>query len=232
VDRIRPDGILLDLMMPDVDGLTVLEKIRQRSDMDHVPVLVLTAKELTARDRERLASNHIFQLVHKGDVNRMELLEKIRAMLSGGLPKKAGAMDKERPSQHPAPPGARPRILVVEDNPDNRVLLHAILDDHYEVRDADNGREGLELIGRWRPDLVLLDVSLPEMDGLEVARRAKADPTTRHIPLIAVTAHAMAGDRNRCEEAGCDDHLSKPFRVEDLLATVRKWIDRADQEPR
>jgi len=232
VDRIRPDGILLDLMMPDVDGLTVLEKIRQRSDLRQVPVLVLTAKELTARDRERLASNHIFQLVHKGDVNRSELLEKIRAMLSAASQTAEPPVAEDTCREMPAPREGRPRILVVEDNPDNRVLLHAILDEDYEVRDAENGREGLELIGRWHPDLVLLDVSLPEMDGLEVARRAKADPATRHIPLIAVTAHAMAGDRNRSKEAGCDDHLSKPFRVEDLLAVVRRWIDRADREPR
>ncbi|SMC16679.1 GAF domain-containing protein [Desulfacinum hydrothermale DSM 13146] len=225
VDRVRPDGIILDLMMPDVSGLDLLERIRQRSDLQEVPVLVLTAKELTAQDWERLESNHIFQLIPKGDVDGTELLEKIRTMLSGPEKKVEGAAAQGAVNRQTARDrSSRPRILVVEDNPDNRVLFHAILDEHYEVRDAENGREGLRLIGQWRPDLVLLDMSLPEMSGYEVARRVKADPNVRTIPLIAVTAHAMPADRRKSREAGCDDHLSKPFQVEELLALVGRWL--------
>lgn len=107
-------------------------------------------------------------------------------------------------------------ILVVEDVEINRDLLLQLLEDEYQVVTASDGAEGVEATRRIRPDLVLMDLSLPEMDGWEATRTIKADPELMHIPVIALTAHAMPGDEQKARAAGCDDYLSKPID-EDLL---------------
>jgi len=109
------------------------------------------------------------------------------------------------------------RIAVVEDNPDNRLLVRVILEPLYQVTEYENGFAALEGLPRERPDLVLLDVSLPEMDGTEVLRRLRADPCLRELPVLALTAHAMAGDREKYLAAGFDDYVSKPIIDERLL---------------
>jgi two-component system cell cycle response regulator DivK len=104
-----------------------------------------------------------------------------------------------------------PRILIVEDVELNRDLLVQLLEDDYEVLTATDGASGLEVAARLRPDLILMDLSLPVIDGWEASRRLKADPALRHIPVIALTAHAMQGDEARARASGCDDYLAKPI---------------------
>ncbi|MDH3582971.1 MAG: response regulator [Phycisphaerae bacterium] len=112
-------------------------------------------------------------------------------------------------------------ILIVEDNEMNRDMLsRRLARKGFEVSIAVDGREGLEKTAADRPDLVLLDMSLPEIDGWEVARQLKADEATRAIPVIALTAHAMAGDRERAMEAGCDDYDTKPVELPRLLEKI------------
>ena len=108
------------------------------------------------------------------------------------------------------------RILVVEDQELNMDLLVQLLEEEYEVLTASDGAAGLALAEREQPDLILMDLSLPVMDGWEATRRIKANETLRHIPVIALTAHAMVGDATRALACGCDDYLTKPLD-EDLL---------------
>ena len=108
-------------------------------------------------------------------------------------------------------------ICVVEDNADNRLLVHALLDDQFVVIEYSDGPSALEGLKVVRPDLILLDISLPEMDGTEVLRRIRANPDLASLPVIALTAHAMAGDRARFISAGFDDYLTKPIADESLL---------------
>jgi len=113
------------------------------------------------------------------------------------------------------------RILLVEDNEMNRDMLSRRLRKRgHEVLIAVDGREGLEMAAAERPDVVLLDMSLPVVDGWEAARRLKTDPATKAIPVIALTAHAMAGDRERCLEAGADDYDTKPVDFKRLLGKI------------
>jgi CheY-like chemotaxis protein len=109
------------------------------------------------------------------------------------------------------------RIAVVEDNEDNRLLVEAILSDSYELDQYASGPEALAGIRATPPDLVLLDISLPGMDGREVLRQLRADPATAHLPVIALTAHAMTGDREALLGVGFDDYISKPILDEALL---------------
>lgn len=109
------------------------------------------------------------------------------------------------------------KIAVVEDNPDNRLLVQVILEPLYQVVEYETGFAALAGLPQDRPDLVLLDVSLPEMDGTEVLRRIRADEQLRRLPVIALTAHAMAGDREKFLAAGFDDYVTKPIVDEALL---------------
>ncbi len=109
------------------------------------------------------------------------------------------------------------RIAVVEDNPDNRLLVQLILAPFYQVVEYESGFAALEGFRTQKPDLILLDVSLPGLDGPEVLRRIRADESLRHLPVIALTAHAMAGDRQRFVNTGFDDYVSKPILEESIL---------------
>ena len=112
---------------------------------------------------------------------------------------------------------ANPTVAVVEDNADNRLLLQAILGDRYDLVEYENGPDALAGIAAKRPHVVLLDISLPGMDGTEILHRLRNDETLRGLPVIALTAHAMAGDREKFLAAGFDDYITKPIIDEDEL---------------
>jgi CheY-like chemotaxis protein len=124
------------------------------------------------------------------------------------------------------------RILLVEDNPINQEVASALLETlHCECTTAENGRLALDALAASKHfDLVLMDCQMPEMDGFEATRRIRADERERgsHIPIVALTANAMAGDRELCLAAGMDDFLSKPFQLHELSSMLGKWSPRAD----
>ncbi len=230
-----PDGIILDLMMPGIDGLTTLERMRGTRATARTPVLILTAKDLTAADLGRLSANNVHQLVQKGDLDRDGLLLEV-ARLLGRAPKKPEKIEAppvaEAPLRKPVPrprgPGQLPRVLAVEDNPDNMTTLWAILKGKCTLLEARDGEEALKAARERSPDLILLDISLPGQDGMAVIARLREDPATRDIPVIALTAHAMTGDREKLLAAGCDGYLSKPIEVDRLLEVIEHWLGRRE----
>ena len=118
-------------------------------------------------------------------------------------------------------------IAVIEDNPDNRLLVRVILESLYEIIEYEDGFEALTGLQKQRADLVLLDISLPEMDGTEVLQRIRADASLRHLPVIALTAHAMAGDREKYLAQGFNDYVTKPIVDENLLLeAIRRTLAR------
>jgi two-component system cell cycle response regulator DivK len=121
-----------------------------------------------------------------------------------------------------------PRLLYIEDNEDNLYMLTLFFDVQggYELLSAANGAEGIAIAAAEQPDLILMDLNLPEIDGWEATRRLKADPATRSIPLIALTAHAMAGDREKAIAAGCDDFDTKPVQFDRLLAKIERALTK------
>lgn len=119
------------------------------------------------------------------------------------------------------------KIALVEDNADNRLLVQVILGDVYEVISYENGQDALEGIAAQKPDLILLDISLPKMDGNEVLRRIRADENIRNLPVIALTAHAMAGDREKYLAGGFDEYVTKPILEEEvLLSAIERVLKR------
>jgi two-component system cell cycle response regulator DivK len=118
-------------------------------------------------------------------------------------------------------------ILCVEDNPQNQLLVNRILASRgYKVVEATDGLAGLDMIRTLKPPLVLLDIDLPKMGGIEVVQQVKADPTLAGIPVIALTASAMQGDKERFLEAGCNDYLSKPIQVQQLIQIVEMYYPK------
>lgn len=116
-------------------------------------------------------------------------------------------------------------LLYIEDNPHNRRIVRKILGTKgYTVIEVEDGFVGLETIRKTRPPLVLLDIALPSMDGMEIVKHVKADESIRHIPVIALTASAMRGDRERFLAAGCDDYLSKPVKARELIEMIENYF--------
>lgn len=117
------------------------------------------------------------------------------------------------------------RILLIEDNPQNRYLTTFMLEQHgHEIFQAETGPQGLELAAHLRPDLILLDIQLPGMDGHAVAHALKNDPTLKSIPIIAVTSYAMVGDREKCLAAGAEGYIEKPINPESFVAEVERFL--------
>ncbi len=213
--------ILLDLMMPEMDGFEVLGILRSRECGRDIPVLIFTGMELTPSDRERL--NEKYQgLLHKTECTPEDLYLEIARILEQQT--QATRLSPEKPRESARL--ARTKILLAEDTVINQRLVVRMLEKRgYSVVVAENGKQVLEAMEREPFDLVLMDVQMPEMDGFEatMAIREEERDTGEHIPIIAMTAHAMKGDRERCLEAGMDDYLSKPIQLDDILLVVEKW---------
>jgi len=189
----------LDLLLPDRNGFEVLRDIRADARLSLLPVLVVTVKDLSERERETLATQQA-HVIAKGIGWRQELLRQLRGLR---LPENAK------------------RVLVADDNPAGRELVREGLAGHASsIIEASNGREALKKIRETRPDLVLLDIQMPEMDGYAVLREIRNDPALQGLRVVALTAYAMQGDRERALEAGFDDYLTKPVSVANLKAQL------------
>lgn len=117
------------------------------------------------------------------------------------------------------------RVLIVEDNMDTYELVRFILEKNgYEVFLAVNGRDGVNAASKQKPDLIVMDLSMPEMDGWTAARLIKQNKQTSAIPLIALSAHVLPGDRQRAVDSGCDDYITKPMDLGELVETVDRWV--------
>ena len=239
-----PNIIVLDLIMPEMDGFRALEMIRSNPATSSVPVIVVTAKDLTDEDMGRLCGNVSSVLTKGGSMTLESLIDRIIDILAdiegakGPVESPQGVFDikkekepsviKREPEQNSRAKGEkrRPLILVVEDNPDNMVAIKAVLHDRYDIVEARDGEQALKAAFRDLPDLVLMDISLPGIDGMTVVGKMRKNRKTGSIPVIAMTARAMKGDMERILEGGCDDYISKPFDPEEVLSKVEKYLSQ------
>jgi PAS domain S-box-containing protein len=193
------DAVVLDLLLPGRNGFEVLSDMRADPRLSRLPVLVVTIKDLSERELETLSAQGA-RVFAKGPGWRQELLQHLRRL--------------RRPDHGK-------RVLVADDNPAGRELVRESLADHVgSIIEASDGREALEKIRETRPDLVLLDIQMPEMDGYAVVREIRSDPALRDLRVVALTAFAMQGDRDRALAAGFDEYLTKPVTVAKLKSQL------------
>lgn len=223
IDLEVPDGLILDLMMPGMDGFEVLRRIREQNRTDRLPVIVLTAKYITKEELSFLERNSIYQIIHKGDVNKDHLLEAVANMV---FQDERMSVERNNLKRVPLSVSGVPVVLVVEDNPDNMLTIRAMLSEACEVVEAKDGVSGLQLAGEHHPQLIFMDIALPDLNGREVLNELRNDPTLKGIPVVAVSASAMKGDREAFLAFGFDDYISKPIDNQKLTEIVDKWIKR------
>ena len=219
--------MILDLGLPDMDGLAVLETLRARGQSNAPRVVVHTGRALDKRETKRLEAYAEAIVLKEGD-SAGRLLEEIRLFVSHVK----DSLSPRARSQIPPPPAivdlSLPGVtlLLAEDDMRTVYALSALLTGKgATVLVADTGREALELLAQNpRIDAVLMDIMMPEMDGYEATRRLRADPRFRTLPVIALTAKAMKGERERCLAAGASDYLTKPIDSDKLLRAVQAWL--------
>ena len=226
VEETIPDAIILDLIMPEIDGFETLNELRATEQTANVPVLILTAKHITNEELGRLSRNHISQVIQKGGINGDDFLAAVTRMFTGDNDRPKNAPQKEPEKQ--ADPANRqekrdkhkPLILVVEDNEDNRTTVRALLTDDFQVIEAETGERGIELAKARKPDLVLMDIALPGINGIDAFHAIRNAAATCQIPIIALTASAMAQERSSILAHGFDAFVAKPIHLEELLKAI------------
>jgi CheY-like chemotaxis protein/HPt (histidine-containing phosphotransfer) domain-containing protein len=212
--------VLLDAMMPEMDGFALAEKINAQPALADATVMMLSSA-MPAGTAERCSALGIAGWLSK-PITQSELLDAILIAVNRDAGDGSKGTADPQIAERSAPSSGL-RILVAEDNPVNRAVATGILEKqgHLLVHAA-TGREAVEAFSDGAFDLILMDVQMPEMDGFEATRRIRGleETTGGHITIAAMTAHAMAGDRDRCLAAGMDDYVSKPLRKEDLLRVL------------
>ncbi|HEX8438349.1 response regulator [Archangium sp.] len=203
-----PTLVVLDLMMPNLDGFEVLRRLR--AEKLNVPVVVLTGKTLSLEEQAVLRDGFA-GFVQKGGHALEDVIGQAKGLLLKQSAQRAGRL---------------PRILYIEDNPQNRDIVRRYLGGLFEVLEAEDGEMGVERVRRDTPDLILMDLSLPRIDGWEATRRLRQLPMAATIPVIAVTAHAGREYQEKATSVGCNAYLTKPLDREQLLETIRKHLGR------
>jgi CheY-like chemotaxis protein len=227
------DCMVLDLSLPDASGYSLLETLSQEDAYSFPPVIVYTGRELSADDEQQLR-RYSKSIIIKGAKSPERLLDEVTLFLHqvvSELPAEQQRMLEKARSRDAAIEGRR--ILVVEDDVRNVFALTSILEPHGAVvQIARNGREAIAGLEKARQDpartidLVLMDVMMPEMDGLTAVREIRRRPEWKKLPVIMLTAKAMKDDQEQCLAAGANDYMAKPLDVDKLLSLVRVWMPR------
>jgi len=224
----RFDCMVLDLRLPDMTGFELLEKMRTNPSFADVPVVVFTGKDLDSSEEARLKT--LAKSVILKDVQSPErLLDETSLFLHRvitDLPAEKQAMLEHIHGSEQILAGRK--VLVVDDDARNIFALTSLLEDHHmEVVSATNGRSAVEIVKNTDDlGIVLMDIMMPDMDGYETMRQIRLDARFRMLPILALTAKAMQGDREKCINAGASDYISKPVNTDQLLSLMRVWLFR------
>jgi CheY-like chemotaxis protein len=223
-----PDCIVLDLRLPDMSGFELLEAIRDNPDLADIPVVVFTGRELSPEEDAQLHTM-ARSVVVKGVESPERLLDETALFLHrivSDLPDEKQRMIERLHSSDEDLVGKT--VLLVDDDARNIFALSSVLERRgMKVLTATTGKEAVGLV-ESTPELaiVLMDIMMPEMDGYQTIQVIREDPAFRRLPIIALTAKAMKGDREKCLDAGASDYLAKPVNTEQLLSALRMWLHR------
>jgi CheY-like chemotaxis protein len=225
------DCMVMDLNLPDLSGYQLLEKMTEQEGVSFPPVIVYTGRSLS-REEEQSLRRFSRAIIIKDARSPERLLDEVMLFIhkvESSLPPESQRLLKAARDRDTALEGRR--ILVVEDDVRNIFALTSVLEPRgAKIEIARNGREAIEVLTRRPPsgdtaiDLVLMDIMMPEMDGLTAMREIRKRPEFRKLPIIALTAKAMKDDQEKCLSAGANDYIAKPLDVDKLLSLVRVWM--------
>ena len=211
------DVVILDLMMPNTDGFQMLDSLRGNPMSEKLPVIILTAKHIEKEEIEVLKKNNVRQLIQKGSINGNVLTEAIAEVLSSEEENDGVLEDHQKMS--------RMKVLVVEDNMDNMISVKALLSDKFDMLMATNGEMGVKVASEKLPDLILMDINLPGMSGIEAFEIIRKQEKTQHIPTIALTASVMPYQKKEILSHGFDAFVEKPIVLETLMSAIKEVTD-------
>jgi HAMP domain-containing protein/CheY-like chemotaxis protein/signal transduction histidine kinase len=222
------DCVVLDLRLPDMSGFELLAQVQEDAKLRRTPIIVFTGRELSDHEENELRKN-AKSVVIKGVRSPERLLDETALFLHRVIADLPASKQQMIEALHESDePLSGRKVLVVDDDIRNIFALNSLLERHsMQVITATNGQEAIKLVESTDDlSLVLMDVMMPEMDGYETMRRIRSNQQFRMLPIIALTAKAMKGDREKCLEAGASDYVAKPVNTDQLLSMVRMWLHR------
>ena len=222
------DCLVLDLKLPDMSGFELLDRIQEMEGIEDLPIVVFTGKDLSAEEHQRLKKT-AKSVVIKGVESPERLLDETALFLHRVVADLPPAKRRMVQHLHESDHALRDkRVLVVDDDVRNIFALSSVLERHgMDVMTAGTGQEAIEKVAAdGEIDLVLMDIMMPGMDGYDTIRAIREAPDSRALPIVALTAKAMKGDREKCLEAGASDYLAKPVVTDQLLGVLRQWLHR------
>jgi CheY-like chemotaxis protein len=226
------DGIILDLKLPDLEGYAVMEKIRATIQGEDLPIIIYSGKDLSMEEENKLRK-YANTVIIKNEFSYLRLMDEVKLFLQKVHEKIHAKQDKSTApvdaSMELHVPGEvlqNKKVLIVDDDVRNIYSLYTVLERQgMQIVIANDGKEALQkLQEEIEIDIVLMDTMMPEMDGIECTRRIRQQNQFKALPVIALTAKAMKGDREKCLEAGASDYISKPLDIEKLLSLMRVWV--------
>lgn len=214
--RVKPDMIVLDILLPDCSGWEVLSELKAHSQTQLIPIIVISVVDDRPRSLDRGAIEHLLKPLSRQKFH--QALNRLFGNVQPPRPETALIIAATELAN-------RPKVLLAEDNETNITVVLNYLEAHnFQVILARNGIEAVQMAKQNQPDIILMDIQMPDMDGLEATRQIRADRYINSTPIIALTALAMPGDLERCFEAGADDYMSKPVRLKELLAKITQRL--------
>jgi CheY-like chemotaxis protein len=220
------DCIIVDFMLPDIAGMDFISQINSVKKLQMTPLLVYSAKDFTPKEKTQI-KQHANRILLK-DVNSLELLLEETVMLLHIdhkllLPEKKRIIENLRSREDVL---TSKSILVVDDDVRNLFALTTAFERYnMKVITAESGQEAINILSENKGvDMVLMDIMMPEMDGYETTQKIRREHKNTNLPIIAVTAKAMKGDREKCIEAGASDYITKPVKIDQLLSLMRVWL--------
>jgi len=222
--KMQPVAITLDLGLSDIDGFVLLDLLRSDERTANIPVHVISGGE-RADDAMKLGASGV--TVKPAD--QAELARLFVRIAEDKDTKKPATEPKARPARKGKRPLQGTRMLIVDDDIRNIYSLTSVLEAQgAEIFHAERGKDGIAILEKHPDiDVALVDIMMPDMDGYETMKRIRSTPEIAAIPLVAVTAKAMKGDRQKCLDAGASDYIAKPVDIDHLLSLLRVWVDRS-----
>ena len=229
----EPVLIIIDYFMPGLNGIDTAKHIKNADHLKDIPIILMSAfgQEKDIDPDYRLWINAFIEKPLK----QSSLFDTIMSVLGGHSTSREAAFPSKKsestiPDRPESPDQSQIRILLVEDNHFNQhVALEILKSENFSVDVANNGQEAIDAVSRDRYDLVLMDIQMPKIDGYEATKRIRKLPNLRSLPIIAMTAHAMKGDRELCLDSGMNDYITKPINRHQLFEIIEKWIQNKDE---